>query len=215
MWIKSRLIFHHWITNLTIGYLNKNTSDIWAIGLSKIQIWHSDEFSKFSKKGPTKIVNLSAIYRWFFSISSRCSAYHSTTDLIIDLLVPNRYIIDISNIFSKFFSFDNWCSKSFWDHPISDISEKYIADKIWNFNPYLFMNMYPTKAWTTFYLVCHISTYICFLIWSYLELCDLLFLNFISNILIILFWWTYRSWKARTIELVKTRNSLSSSRFSS
>ena len=168
-------------------------------------------FQNFQKKGPTKIVNLSAIYRWFFSISPRCSAYHSTTGLIIDLLVPNRYIIDISNIFSKFLSFDNWCSKSFWDHPISDISEKYIADKIWNFNPYLFMNMYPTKAWTTFYLVCHISTYICFLIWSYLELCDLLFLNFISNILIILFWWTYRSWKARTIELVKMRNSLSSS----
>ena len=130
-WIKSRLIFHHWNTNLTIGCLYKSTGEIWVIGSSKIQIWSLDEFSFFSKKRSKKST--------IFSISSLCSVRRSMADLFFDLLVPNRYITDISMIFLTFSRNSS--------HSIISSQNRFgviqylicrwnIANKIWNFNPW-------------------------------------------------------------------------------
>ena len=134
-WIKSILIFHHWITNLTIGCLYKSTGEIWAIGSSKIQIWSLDEFSIFSKKKSSK---KSAIFSFSSHCSMSCSMSCSMADLIFDLLVPNRYITDISMIFLTFSRNSS--------HSIISSQNRFgviqylicrwnIANKIWNFNP--------------------------------------------------------------------------------
>ena len=139
-WIKSTLIFHHWITNLTVGCIYKYMGEIWVIRSSKIQIWPSDQISKFSKKEPKespiffkekKIDDLSeksVIFRRFFEIlfrllrvSLHLRFYHW---FIYLELIYRRYLSDFLDIFLIFLLFDNQCSILFRGHPISNILTK-------------------------------------------------------------------------------------------
>ena len=107
-WIKWRLIFHHWITNLTVGGLYKYTGEIWVIRSSKIQIWPSDQLQKnrwfFQKIGHISIKL--PINRRFFRLLLRLLRACLHSRFFADLLVKHRYFADISMIlliFCRFF----------------------------------------------------------------------------------------------------------------
>ena len=111
-WIKWRLIFHHWITNLTVGGLYKYTGEIWAIRSSKIQNWLSGQNHWSWEKSTI----FSAKNRWFFeknrwsigkiadffNSSGGFFASASTRRFFADLSVLHRYFANISAILPIF-----------------------------------------------------------------------------------------------------------------
>ena len=76
---------------------------------------------KIFKKTLKKIVD-------FFHFSALlCTSLHDwfNCQFIGSKPIYHWYFNDISDIFPKFLPFDNQFSKSFWGHPISDMSVKY------------------------------------------------------------------------------------------
>ena len=131
-WIKWRLIFHHWITNLTVGGLYKYTGEIWAIRSSKIQNWPSDQKHGSFKKSPIDrdfIGKNCRFYRLiadFFPSFSIFSARASTRRFFVDFSpIFRRYIGNFADFWPIFPLIDNQCRLSFRCRPISDISPKY------------------------------------------------------------------------------------------
>ena len=134
-WIKWRLIFHHWITNLTVGGLYKYTGEIWAIRSSKIQNWPSDQkhgsFKKlliFSKNRRFIAILSAKNGRFYWLIAdflpsfSVFSARASTHRFFGSPPIFRQYIGDFANFWPIFPSIDNRWRLLFQCRPISDIS---------------------------------------------------------------------------------------------
>ena len=128
-WIKSRLIFHHWITNLIVECLYKYMGEIWAIG---------SNFKSF-KKWAKKIIDLSQfwlmIYCWFFQKISDFSAIFWNPLPVAPRIVPLAILSLIYWVKTDISSILQWFSRNRFRAVRYPIHRQNIANKNWFFNP--------------------------------------------------------------------------------
>ena len=111
---------------------------------------HKKNFKKKGKKSPNFFLKKKnrLFFADIFQLILHCSTHCLTLDFFINIFSPNRYIVDMIEIFSKFPSHRSiigaqYCVK----HHRRSIYWQYFTDKNRNFNPYFILLF---AIWTTF-----------------------------------------------------------------